>query len=433
MGSGALSSGIEMKSNPGSHNHTRMRNCRFCGAGRLHTFVDLGKSPLANGYLTETRLCEPEPFYPLHAFVCQECFLVQLDEFERPEQIFGHYAYFSSYSDIWLRHCESYAEKIIDRFKLGRQSHVIEVASNDGHLLQFFQKRGMHVTGIEPARNVAAVAEARGIPTLIRFFGAKTARDLLRKGIQADLLVGNNVLAHVPDLNDFVRGLKILLAPRGVLTLEFPHLQTLIEQNQFDTIYHEHFSYFSFTTVEQVFAQHGLTLFDVRKIPTHGGSLRIYARHIEADEFQPLTSRVRHIREQETRAGLRCLEAYRSFAEKAELVKHEFRSFLVSAKKQGHTVAAYGAPAKGNTLLNYCGVRSDLLEYTVDRSPHKQGMFLPGTHIPIHPPGRIRETMPRYLVILAWNLKDEIVEQMACIREWGGQFVIPIPRLRVFP
>ena len=406
--------------------------CRFCGAPLSHLFVDLGASPLANSYLEPEDLGRAEAFYPLAVYVCGECLLVQLPEAERPEAIFSDYAYFSSYSESWLRHAEAYAEAMIERFGIsaGAGHQVIEIASNDGYLLRWFQERGVPVLGVEPAGNVAAAAQAAGIPTLVRFFGEAAARELAAEGRRADLLVGNNVLAHVPELNDFVAGLKILLAPGGVLTMEFPHLLRLMAEDQFDTIYHEHYSYFSFATVRKVFAAHGITLFDVEELPTHGGSLRIFGRHDE-DAAKPVEERVAALLAREEAAGLGRLEIYRSFGERVCRVKWGLLRFLIHAKEEGRSIAAYGAPAKGNTLLNYCGVRTDFLDYTVDRSPHKQGRFLPGTRIPIHGPDRLRETRPDYVLILPWNLKEEIVEQMADVRSWGGRFVVAIPEVRV--
>ncbi|HEX3552201.1 MAG TPA: class I SAM-dependent methyltransferase [Thermoanaerobaculia bacterium] len=404
--------------------------CRFCGAPLSHVFVDLGSQPLANSYLEPEDLGKAEAFLPLCVYVCGECFLVQLPEEERPEAIFSDYAYFSSYSESWLRHAETYAAAMVERFGLGAGHQVIEVASNDGYLLRWFAERGIPVQGIEPAANVAAAAEAAGIPTLVKFFGEATARELAAAGTRAGLLVGNNVLAHVPDLNDFVAGLKILLSPTGVLTMEFPHLLRLMAEDQFDTIYHEHYSYFSFTTVRRVFAAHGLTLFDVEELPTHGGSLRIYARHDE-DSSQPVGERVAELLAREEAAGLSCLATYRSFDERVRRVKRGLLRFLIEAREEGRSIAAYGAPAKGNTLLNYCGVRTDFLDFTVDRSPHKQGRFLPGTRIPIHGPDRLREVRPDYVLILPWNLKEEIMEQMADVRSWGGRFVVAIPQVKV--
>lgn len=404
--------------------------CRFCGAPLSEVFVDLGASPLANSYLEPADLGKAEAFYPLRVYVCGECLLVQLPEEERPEAIFSDYAYFSSYSDSWLLHAKTYAGAMIERFGLGAGTQVIEIASNDGYLLRWFKERGVPVLGIEPAGNVAAAAEAAGIPTVVKFFGEAAARELVAAGKRADLLVGNNVLAHVPGLNDFVAGLKILLAPTGVLTMEFPHLLRLMAEDQFDTIYHEHYSYFSFATVRKVFAAHGLTLFDVEEIPTHGGSLRIYARHDE-DTSKLVGERVADLLAREEAAGLGNLSTYRSFGERVQRVKWGLLRFLIESKEAGKSIAGYGAPAKGNTLLNYCGIRTDFLDYTVDRSPHKQGRYLPGVRIPIHGPDRLRETRPDYVLILPWNLKEEIVEQMADVRSWGGRFVVAIPEVEI--
>jgi 2-polyprenyl-3-methyl-5-hydroxy-6-metoxy-1,4-benzoquinol methylase len=404
--------------------------CRFCGAPLALSFADLGMSPPSNSYLEADELNRMERFYPLHAWVCEKCFLVQLEEFETPEQIFSDYAYFSSYSESWLAHAEAYTKAMTARFGLNASSFVVEIASNDGYLLQYFVAQGVPVLGIEPAANVAAVAEKKGVPTLVKFFGVRTATDLAAAGRKADLILGNNVLAHVPDLNDFVRGMSLLLKPGGVVTMEFPHLLKLMQENQFDTIYHEHFSYISFAVAERVFAAHGLTLFDVDEIPTHGGSLRTYARHA-ANAALPVSRKVAELRVREQAAGLERADTYRSFAEQVKATKRSLLKFLIGAKESGKRVAGYGAPAKGNTLLNYCGVRSDLLEYTVDRSPHKQGRYLPGVHIPIHAPERIMQARPDYVLILPWNLKDEIVAQMAGIRAWGGRFVVPIPETRV--
>ncbi len=408
------------------------RRCRFCGAGLRTTFVDLGAQPLANAYLSEGDLGRMEPFYPLHLYVCEECLLVQIEEFVSPRDLFSDYAYFSSFSESWLQHARAYAELAIERFGLDARSRVVEVASNDGYLLQHFRERGIPVLGVEPAANVAAAAVEKGIPTMTAFFGRAAAEELAADGGRADLLIGNNVLAHVPNLNDFVAGLKVLLKPAGVLTMEFPHLMRLIAENQFDTIYHEHFSYFSFTTVERVFAAHGLRIFDVEEIATHGGSLRIYAAHAE-DERKPNGARGEQLKAREASAGLTRLDGYASFAEQVHATKRRLVAFLISAKDSGKAVAGYGAPAKGNTLLNYCGIRADLVDYTVDRSPHKQGRFLPGSHIPIRHPDMIRSTRPDYLLMLPWNLRQEVMDQMAYIRDWGGQFVAPIPEVSVYP
>jgi hypothetical protein len=405
--------------------------CRFCETPLEHTFVDLGMSPLCESYLAENQLNSSEPFYPLHAYVCHECFLVQLQAYVSAEQIFSDYAYFSSYSDSWVDHARRYTEKMIARFRLNWDHRVIEVASNDGYLLQHFVMRGIPCLGIEPAANVAAAAIAKRVPTLVKFFGVETANELVREGRQADLLLGNNVLAQVPDLHDFVEGMRIALKPEGVITVEFPHLMKLMTENQFDTIYHEHFSYFSFTTAFDIFAAHELTVFDVEQLPTHGGSLRVYARHV-ADSSKPILPSVQSLLALEGDAGNTRLETYTTFAERVRETKRKLLSFLIEAKRDGRTVVGYGAPGKGNTLLNYCGIRADFLDYTVDRNPHKQGKFLPGTHIPIHHPDRIAETKPDFVFILPWNLKSEIMEQMKFIREWGGRFVVPIPEVRIY-
>jgi SAM-dependent methyltransferase len=397
-----------------------------------HTFVDLGMSPLANSYIKPEQRSRMEPFYPLHVYVCSACLLVQLEQFSSPHDIFSDYAYFSSFSDSWLAHAKRYVDMIADRFQLGRDSKVVEIASNDGYLLQNFVARGVPVLGVEPAANVAEVAKQKGVNTTVAFFGEKTARDLVADGWGADLIIGNNVLAHVPDLNDFVKGLKVLLKPTGLVTMEFPHLVQLMKQNQFDTIYHEHFSYFSFLAVEKVFARHGMTLFDVEELPTHGGSLRIYARHAQ-DLSKPIGARAQDLKAREEKAGFGRLDHYLSFGPQVEATKRKLLSFLIAAKQEGKRVVGYGAPAKGNTLLNYCGVRTDLIDYTVDRSPHKQGHFLPGVHIPIHSPEKVRETRPDYLLILPWNLREEVMEQMAFVRDWGGKFVVPIPEVKVYP
>ncbi|MEM1179871.1 MAG: class I SAM-dependent methyltransferase [Acidobacteriota bacterium] len=406
--------------------------CRFCLAPLTETFVDLGMSPLANSYRDASQALSSEVFFPLHTYVCRECFLVQLPEWQSPEEIFSDYAYFSSYSTTWLAHAEAYTEAMIERFGFDGSSQVVEVASNDGYLLQYFAQRGVPVLGIEPAKNVAVAAEEKGVPTRVEFFGSELAKALVAEGRKADLLLGNNVFAHTPYLNDFAAGLAILLADDGVITLEFPHLLRLMDQNQFDTIYHEHFSYFSFHVVVEVLAAHGLTVFDVDRLPTHGGSLRVYGRHA-ADEgaARAVTERVEALLEVERKAGLDDIEAYRGFGEKVRHTKRQLLKFLIEAKVSRKQVVAYGAPAKGNTLLNYCGVRTDLIDYTVDRSPHKQNHTLPGVGIPIYGPEKIHETKPDYVLILPWNLKDEIVEQMAAIREWGGRFVVAIPELQV--
>jgi hypothetical protein len=388
-------------------------------------------SPLCESYVSVGDLNRMEPFYPLRVYVCDSCYLAQLEEYVSPEAIFTEYAYFSSYADSWLRHAKSYTDMMAERFGVGPNSLVVELASNDGYLLQYFVEKGVPVLGIEPARNVARVAIERGIPTLVEFFGEKIAARLAADGNKADLIVGNNVLAQVPGLNDFVRGMKVLLKPRGIATLEFPHLVRLMDENQFDTIYHEHFSYFSFLAVEKIFAAHGLTIFDVDELPTHGGSLRIYARHTD-DATKPVSSRVVELRSREEAAGLSQMPTYRAFSDKVQETKRKLLEFLIKVKREDKTVCGYGAPGKGNTLLNYCGIRTDFLDYTVDRNPYKQGKFTPGTHIPIFSPDKIGETRPDYLFILPWNFKDEIIEQMAYIRDWGGKFIVPIPEVRVY-
>lgn len=406
-------------------------HCRLCGALLQESFCDLGMSPLSNAYIRAGNLQNAETFYPLQTFVCTECWLVQLPEHETPKQIFAEdYAYFSSYSESWLAHSKAYTEMMISRFGYGPRTQVMEIASNDGYLLQYFKRQGVPVLGIEPAENCAAAARAKGIESLVKFFGTATAKELVSKNRFADLLLGNNVLAHVPDINDFVSGMKIVLKPDGVVTMEFPHLLRLIEGCQFDTIYHEHYSYLSFLAVERLFAKHGLVLFDVQQLTTHGGSLRIFARHIE-DLSKPVSATVHELRKVEQTAGLSTVATYRAFAERVKEVKFQLLEFLIHCKRSGKRVWAYGAPAKGNTLLNYCGIRGDLLEATVDVSPHKQGRYLPGTHIPIHAPARIAEAKPDYLLILPWNLREEIMQQMVHIRDWGAKFVVPIPGLQV--
>lgn len=408
-----------------------MHGCRFCGSLVMHSVVDLGMSPLCESYVTREQLNNMEPFYPLQAFVCERCFLVQVQEHVSGEAIYSHYAYFSSYSDSWLRHCQNYTNLMVERFELNEQSQVIEVASNDGYLLQYFVAKGLSVLGIEPAANIAEVAVQKGIPTIVKFFGEKTAKDIVEKGTQANLLIGNNVLAHVPDLNDFVKGLKLLLSSDGVLTMEFSHLMRLIEGNQFDQICQEHYCYFSFLTVQQVFAAHGLTIFDVQELPTHGGSLRIYARHME-DKTKPVLSTVSELLEREGAAGYTQLKTYHAFTEKVAETKRKLLEFLIQAKREGKHIVGYGAPGKGNTLLNYCGVRQDFIDYTVDRNPFKHDKFLPGTQIPIFAPEKIAETKPDYVLLLPWNLKDELIQQLAYVREWGAKFVVPIPEVTIY-
>lgn len=406
--------------------------CRFCNHPLSQTFCDLGNTPLSNSYIPQSEAKAPQSSYPLHAFVCNKCLLVQLQEFEKPEVIFNEYCYFSSYSDSWLQHAKSYVNEMTKRFGFNQKSLVIEVASNDGYLLQYFKEQEIPILGIEPAENVARVAEEKGIPTLTEFFGMELASRLKKEGRLADLLIGNNVLAHVPDLNDFVGGIKIALSPSGIATLEFPHLLSLIEENQFDTIYHEHFSYFSFYTAEAVFKHHGLKLFDVETLKTHGGSLRIFAAH-EENHSAVINERVEKMRQLERAKGLISLEGYVTFDKQAKAVKSRLFNLLQELKKEGMRVAAYGAPAKGNTLLNYCGLDTRMIDFTVDRSPHKQGKFLPGSLIPIYSPEKIIEMKPDYLIILPWNLREEIMQQTQYIREWGGQYIVPIPQPQVIP
>lgn len=405
-----------------------MSRCRFCAAPLQRTFANLGMSPLANSYLEAEQLSQAERFYPLHALVCEQCHLVQLEAFESREAIFSDYAYFSSYSTSWLEHCERYVEMIVERLGLTRSDRVVEIASNDGYLLRNFVRIGIPVLGVEPAANVARVAEEAGIPTRVAFFGRDMARTLAGEA-RASLIIGNNVLAHVPDLNDFVAGLKILLAPGGVITMEFPHLMRLVEGNEWDTIYHEHFSYFSWLTVSRVFAAHGLRLWDVEEIPTHGGSLRIYAVHDEDERSQ--TERARELGERERAAGYEDLAMYEAYAERVVASRWEVLEFLISARRAGKRIVGYGAPAKGNTRLNYCGIGPDLIEFTVDLSPHKQGRYLPGTHLPIRAPEAIAESRPDLVFVLPWNLREEISRQLSYVREWDGRLVVPAPALEV--
>jgi len=404
--------------------------CRFCGHSLHHTFVDLGMSPLCQTHITREQLNHMEPFYPLHAYLCEHCFLVQLEEFVAPENIFSEYAYFSSYADSWVEHARRYCELMCERFGIGPASRVVEIASNDGYLLQHFAARGVPVLGIEPAANVAAVAIQKGVPTVVKFFGSQTARELAAECGQPDLLLGNNVLAHVPALNDFVAGMKILLRADGVITMEFPHLLELMRYNQFDTIYHEHFSYFSFATVTEVFRHHGLTLFDVERLPTHGGSLRIYGRHSE-DASKPVSERVRDLIAFEEEYGLRRLDTYAAFAEQVRETKRALLEFLIGAKRAKKRVVGYGAPGKGNTLLNYCGIGTDFLDFTVDRNPYKQGKFTPGAHIPILHPDELTAADPDYILVLPWNLEEEILATVGKTVSPKARFVIPIPRVRI--
>jgi SAM-dependent methyltransferase len=405
--------------------------CRFCGSPLDQVFADLGMSPLANAYVRPEDAHRMEPFYPLRALVCGSCFLVQLEEFEPPETIFADYPYFSSYSTTWLEHSRQYADSIVARLGLDQHSHVVEVASNDGYLLQYFDQRGIPVLGIEPAGNVAEVAIQRGIPTLTRFFGTAAARELTEES-HADLLVANNVLGHVPDLNDFVEGLRLLLKSSGVLTIEFPHLQRLVDENQFDTIYHEHFSYFSLLAARRILEAHGLTVFDVEELPTHGGSLRLFARHA-ADDSEPPGQSVEALANREREAGYEHLDLYRRFAEAVPAKKRAVLEFLIGLKADGRSIAGYGAPAKGNTLLNYCGVGTDMIDFTVDVSPYKQGSLLPGSRIPIRSPDALKKKKPDVVLILPWNLRDEIVEQHGYVRDWGGRFAALCPTVELVP
>ena len=406
-------------------------NCRICDKSLQHVFVDLGMSPIANDYVAADKANAMEPFYPLRVYVCDSCWLVQLPAAQSADNIFREdYAYFSSMSRSWLTHAKSYVDKVIDRFGIGTDHSVVEIASNDGYLLQYFHERQVPVLGIEPCGNVAEAAEKIGVPSIVEFFGVDLATKLVAERTKPDLVIGNNVLAHVPDLKDFVGGLKILLADDGVITMEFPHLQRLIDSNQFDTIYHEHFSYFSFIAVLNVFELHGLKIFDVEELPTHGGSLRIYGCHAD-DDSKATTAAVTELRERETTAGFDDLAIYKGFEDKVERTKRELLKFLISAKEEGKTVVGYGAPAKGNTLLNYCGVRSDLLQYTVDMAPSKQNTLLPGVRIPVHKPDHIMKTKPDYVLILPWNIKDEIMNSMSEVREWGGRFLVPIPEVQL--
>jgi SAM-dependent methyltransferase len=388
-------------------------------------------SPLCESYVPKKRLNEVEPFYPLHVFVCDSCLLVQLNQYVSASDIFSDYAYFSSYSDSWVRHAEKYVEMVTSRFEIGPGQQVMEVASNDGYLLQHFVARNVPVLGVEPAQNVADVAIEKGIPTVVRFLGELSARDIVNEHGGADLVVANNVFAHVPDINDFTAGLKTLLKPGGVLTIEVPHLWQLIELNQFDTIYHEHFQYYSLLSAERVLSAHGLTVFDVEELRSHGGSLRLYVRLTE-DSSKPEQARLTELRKREIGYGFDRLETYESFEPKVHATKRKLLQFLITAKEEGRRVVGYGAPGKGNTLLNYCGIRTDFLDFTVDRNPYKQGKFAPGTRIPILDPDEIAKARPDYVLILPWNLREEIAAQLQYIREWGGQFVVPIPEVEVF-
>jgi len=404
--------------------------CRICENRVEKTFVNLGSTPLSNSYLKKNMIVNEKKF-PLHALICTKCLLVQLEEFENPENIFSEYGYFSSYSKTWLKHSEKYVKKMKKRFNLNSNSLVVEIASNDGYLLQYFKKSQIPILGIEPAKNIAKIANDKNIPTMTKFFGVKLAKELLKSGKQPDLLLGNNVLAHVPNLNDFVKGLKILLKPNGVITLEFPHLLQLIDKNQFDTIYHEHFSYFSLFTLKKLFSNHKLKIFDVEELDTHGGSLRIFVKHHE-NKFHKVKENVKKKIEKERKYGLTKISTYTNFSQKVFETRNELMKFLIKAKKTNKIVVGYGAPAKGNTLLNFCNINNKLIKYTVDLNPYKQGMYLPGSHIPIKSPNEIFKTKPDYVLILPWNLKKEILVQMKNIHEWGGKFVIPIPKVKIY-
>ena len=406
-------------------------NCRFCNNNLGHVFVDLVNSPLSNSYLVQEQLNEPEAYYPLKLSLCENCFLVQIDEYKKSRDIFNeNYAYFSSYSTSWLDHTKRYVDTITERFGYNEHSSVIELASNDGYLLQFFQKKNIPALGIEPSKNVALAAQEKGLETIVDFFGIKLAEQLVAQNRKADLIVGNNVFAHVPDINDFVAGMEMILNDQGVITLEFPHLMQIIEQNQFDTIYHEHFSYFSFYTTGLIFEKHGLELFDVESVSTHGGSLRIYGKHKE-DTSKNISPNVAELLKEEKTKGMQTLDYYRGFQGKVDRVKADLVSFLLQQMKEGSKVAAYGAAAKGNTLLNYCGIKNDYVEYVVDASPHKQGKYLPGSHIPIVSEDMIKESKPDYILLLPWNLKDEITRQLSYVREWNAKFVLAVPKLEI--
>jgi len=405
--------------------------CRHCGAEVALTLIDLGSAPPSNAYLTKLTMRRPEKWFPLKVLVCESCWLVQAEAYSRAAELFNdEYAYFSSFSAIWLAHAEQYLQAVVKRFGLSGRSHVVEVASNDGYLLQYVRQRGIPCLGIEPTAGTAAAARLKGIETLEEFFGVDLAQRLADRGRQADLMVANNVLAHVPDINDFVKGFAILLKPHGVATFEFPHLMQLIEQKQFDTIYHEHFSYLSFRTVHQIFRTNGLSVFDVEELDTHGGSLRVFAQRSDAGT-QAVSGKVAHLLEREAAAGMNKAAYYRGFQEQANKVKNDFLVFLLEAARQGKTVAAYGAAAKGNTLLNYAGIRPDLLPYVVDKNPNKQGKYLPGSRIPIVSEDHLRKQRPDYVVILPWNLKVEIMEQLSYVRDWGGRFVTAVPELQI--
>ena len=405
--------------------------CRFCKSALTNIFLDLGMSPMANSFLKSTELDTKEPHYPLCSYVCSNCFLVQLDEFEKPQEIFSNYAYFSSFSTTWLDHVEEFVNQLINQFKIDKEKHVIEIASNDGYLLQHFKKKDIPILGIEPAKNIASYAESKGIPTINKFFGVDTAKELAQNGQKADFLIAFNVMPHVPNLNDFVNGLKMLLNPDGILIIQFSaYLLKLIELNEFDMIYHEHFSYFSLGTLKKIFSELKLKIFDVEELSIHGGSLRLYIIHEENNSYQKST-RVDQLLEKEKQFGLLETSTYDNFTKNIQNVKQNICNFFVEARKENKKIVCYGAPAKGNTLLNFCGIGKDFIEYTVDKNPHKQELFLPGTHIPIYSPEKVLSTKPDYLLILPWNLKDEIIEEMNFIRDWNGKFVVLIPKIEI--
>jgi SAM-dependent methyltransferase len=419
--------GVKLKTT--SDSPLRQSQCRMCNKPLTTTFVNLGMSPLCESVLAANQIDEMEPFFPLHVLVCSNCFLVQLREYVKPESIFTEYDYFSSYSTTWVEHAKKYCESIQSRLGLGPNSHVYEIASNDGYLLQHFVRMGIPVTGIEPAANVAAAAREKNVPSIVEFFGLDLARRLSAEGRGADLIIGNNVLAQVPDLNDFIEGMAVFLRPNGVITLEFPHLECLMAENQFDTIYHEHFSYFSFVTIERLASRHHLKVFDVEHLTTHGGSLRVYLCRTDAT-YTPSPT-VDALLAHERRSGFEDIATYASFSEQVHHTKRQLLSFLIDLKEKGAKVCGYGAPGKGNTLLNYCAIGTDILDFTVDRNPYKHGLYTPGMHIPIHPVSAIDDARPDYLLILPWNLKEEIIEQMRHVGDWGCKFILAIPSVEI--
>ena len=408
----------------------KQSKCRFCKNELKENFLDLGESPLSNSFLKKNELKKYERKFPLHAYVCRYCLLVQLEEFEAPKKIFSEYAYFSSFSKTWLMHAEKYVEKMIKKYRFDKNSTIIEIASNDGYLLQFFLKKNIPVLGIEPAKNVAQSARKKGIPTITKFFGQDTAKSLINNGKKADLIIGNNVLAHVPNLNDFVKGLKILLKPNGIITLEFPHILKLIQKKQFDTIYHEHFSYFSFLTIKKIFLYHNLTIFDVDKLSTHGGSLRIHVKHTE-DKTKKNSSKINLLIKEERKAGLHKISTYKKFQDEVIKIQNKIQKFFINKKIKNKIIVGYGAPAKGNTLLNFCKIDTKNIKFTVDKNPYKQGMYLPGTYIPIKKPIKISQIKPDYVLILPWNLKKEIIKELAYVKNWNGKLITLIPKISI--